>query len=174
VVASVNPASLRLVSGPYGRRVGLIPMTIALTLGWIFAGLWLSTAIFILPYNLIWSLVLTASTTLFSVYLGFVTYTMIADCFREYVLELTETEAILSVFDRLRKRRSTQMVLLDDIKYAEYYPFSDSASIIFHAPYTDMEVPLWPMGSRGQDVVDFLDGRGVTVVNVQSDDDIPD
>jgi hypothetical protein len=46
--------------------------------------------------------------------------------------------------------------------------------IILHAPYVDMEVPLWPLSGQGADVVDFLNGRGVNVVNVQSDDKIPD
>jgi hypothetical protein len=89
-------------------------------------------------------------------------------------LELTDSEANLIVIDRLRKKRGVQMVLLDDITYAEYYPYRDSASIIFHTPYTDMDVPLWPMANQGRDVVDYLDGRGVKIINVQSDDPIPD
>jgi hypothetical protein len=37
-----------------------------------------------------------------------------------------------------------------------------------------MEVPLWPLGEQVKDVIDFLDGRGLRIVNVQSDDAIPD
>ncbi len=65
------------------------------------------------------------------------------------------------------------MVLLDDVKFAEYYPYCDDSSVIFHAPYTDMEVPLWPMGLHAQDILDFLKGRGVHVINVQSDEKFP-
>ncbi len=66
------------------------------------------------------------------------------------------------------------MVLIDDVKYAEYYPYCDSSSMILHTSYAQMEVPLWPLGSRGTDVLDYLIGRGVRVVNVQSDDPIPE
>jgi hypothetical protein len=79
----------------------------------------------------------------------------------------------LVVTDRKAKKKGTQMLLLADVIYAEYYPYNDSASIIFHTNYARMEVPLWPMGERAQDVVDFLDGRGVRVINVQSDDSMP-
>ncbi len=66
------------------------------------------------------------------------------------------------------------MVLLDDVSYGEYYPYGDSACVILHAPYCQMEVPLWPFGERGRDVIDFLTGRGIRVVDVQSDEQIPE
>lgn len=121
-----------------------------------------------------WGLMIILSTLAYCAYLGIAGYKIYADSRRQYVLELTGTEAILSVIDQLRKKKSTQMVLLADVKYIEYYPYPDCASIIMHAPYTDMEVPLWPFGTQGQDVIDFLEGRGVHVVNVQSDEKIPD
>jgi hypothetical protein len=65
-------------------------------------------------------------------------------------------------------------VLLADIIYAEYYPYLDSASIIFHTSNSDFEMPLWPMGKHAQDAIDFLTGTGVKVVDVQSDEVIPD
>jgi len=92
---------------------------------------------------------------------------------REYVLELTESEVVLVIIDRYAKKKTTQMLLLDDVIYAEYYPYPDSSTIIYHTEYALMEVPLWPMGDRGQDVVDFTEGRGVRVINVQSDESIP-
>lgn len=172
VVAS--PYRMTLISGPYWNRIGLVPMIVILAFGWIFVALWLVVAAYVFPFNPLWTVILSLSTVLFAIYLGFVSYKMVSEAFREYRFELSDSEAVLSVTDRLNKRKSTQMVLLDDVKYAEYYPFQDSASIILHSPYCDMEVPLWPLGTHGQDVVDFLDGRGVKVVNVQSDDEIPE
>lgn len=172
--AVVSRVRMTFVSGSYWHRVGLIPMLVGLALGWVFVILWISVAAYVFAYNVLWSIILSLSTLLFSAYLGIVTYRTVSEAFRQYTFELNESEAVLSVVDRLAKRRSTQMVLLNDVKFAEYYPFQDSASIILHAPYCDMEVPLWPLGSHGQDVVDFLDGCGVKVVNVQSDDEIPD
>ncbi len=66
------------------------------------------------------------------------------------------------------------MLLIDDIKIGEYYPYSDSASIILYTSYTEMEIPLWPLNHNGQDVIDYLTGRGVKIVNVQFDDKLPD
>jgi len=174
MAAVVNSVEMRLVSGSSWRRVGLIPMLVAVGLGFVFVVMWLAVAAFVFAYNPLWSLLLTASTTVFAVYLALVGQRLLSDGRRQYILELNDSEAVLVVLDRRKGCRSTQMVLLDDVRYAEYYPFQDSASIILHAPYTDMEIPLWPMGSHGQDVVDFLDGRGVRVVNVQGDDPIPD
>ncbi len=165
-----SPVKMKLKSIPYSRRIGLIPMVTALALGWIFMGLWLATAIWLARYNFWWALTLAGSTLAFSGYLGLVTYNLIADSYRQYELDINDTEAVLAVTDRLRKKRSIQMVLLKDVEYAEYFPSPDSAVITLHAPYTHMEVPLWPLESAGADFVDYLEGRGVKVVNLQSDE----
>ena len=148
-------------------------MCAALAMGWAFSLAWLMVAIMTMSQNLLYSLLLIFTTVSFSVLLGLLTYGLLRDNYRDYVLQLTDSEAILVVIDRLRNRSATQMVLLDDVSYAEYYPYQDSASIIFHTAYTDMEVPLWPMTNQGRDIVDYLDGRGVKIINVQSDDPIP-
>jgi hypothetical protein len=109
----------------------------------------------------------------FAFFLGALTFGLIRDANRDYQLEVNETEVVLVVVDRLKHKQSTQMVLLDDIQYAEYYPYSDSASVILHAAYFEMEVPLWPLGGHAQDVIDFLAGRGVSIMNVQFDDKVP-
>ena len=143
-------------------------------IAWAFVLMWLCVAVWVFQYNQYWSVTLTASTLAFAAFLGFMTHKMVRDGYRDFVLEISDCEAVLSVVDRFEHKRSTQMVLLQDIKFAEYYPFQDSACIILHTAYADMEVPLWPLGTNGVDVVDFLAGRGVKVVNVQSDDKIPD
>lgn len=174
MVSFVHSTGLKLVSVPYWRRVGLFPMLAILALAWIFVLIWLVVAVWVFSYNVFWSVTLSASTLAFGSFLGFMTYKIFAGIYCDYVLELTDDEAVLSVTDRLRHKRSVQMVLLDDIKFAEYYPFQDSALIIFHTNYADMEVPLWPMGETGCDVADFLKGRGVHVIDVQSDEKFPD
>jgi hypothetical protein len=165
---------LRFASSPYINRVGLFPLIISISAGWVFVILWGAVSIYAFTYNNYWSVVLGASTLAFASFLGYMSYSLVRDAFQEYVFELTESEAVLYVHDKMRHKKSTFMILLDDVRYAEYYPYSDSSSIILHAPYYEMEVPLWPLGRHGQDVVDFLSGRGINVVNVQSDDRIPD
>ncbi|MBZ0188239.1 MAG: hypothetical protein K8F91_18460 [Candidatus Obscuribacterales bacterium] len=164
--------SLILKSDPRVKKVGAGVLSVALAIGWVFTVLWLVVATFTLPYNIYWAFVLACTALAFGFLLTFMSYTNFRDGRRSYMLELTGQEAVLTVVDRLEKKRSTQMVLLDDIVYAEYYPYQDSKSIIFHTPYARMEVPLWPLPNRGQDVVDFIIGRGVKVVDVQGDDPI--
>ncbi len=131
-------------------------------------------SIYAFSHNNYWAIVLGGSTVAFAAFLAYMSYMLVRDAFREYVFELTESEAVLFVNDRLHKKRSTCMVLLEDVRYAEYYPYSDSACVILHAPYCEMEVPLWPLGEHGQDAIDFLSGRGVRVINVQSDERMPE
>ena len=170
----ITSTKITLISRPYAKRAGLWPMVAMLALSWIFVALWVSVAVFVFPYSPFYSVLIGASTIAFSCLLFIMSRKIYIDSFRNFALEITDTEAVLSVEDSLNHKHSQQMVLLDDVKFAEYYPFTDSASVILHAPYTDMEVPLWPMENQGHDLIDFLEGRGVNVVNVQTDDKIPD
>jgi hypothetical protein len=142
-------------------------------IGWVFVGLWSWVVCLTIPYNLLWALLLAGSTAAFAGFLGFMTVGIWRDANKEYEYELNSTEAVVTVFDKLSKRRATKMILMDDVKYAEYYPYLDSACLILHSTAFDMELPLWPLGSRSQDVLDFLDGRGILVMNVQMDDTVP-
>jgi hypothetical protein len=153
-------------------------MIAALVVGFLFSIAWISVAVWMMlkhsPEFLTWGILITLSTLVYCTYMGIVAVKLLGDSRRKYLLELTQTEAVLSTVDRADAVGSTKMVLLDDVKYAEYYPYPDSASAILHAPYADMEIPLWPFGAQAQDAIDFLAGRGITIVNVLSDDRIPE
>ena len=174
MVTAQPQTAIKIVSKPYSARTALVPLMVGVGVGWVFMLLWFSTSIFAMTQNVYWGLTLLGSTFGFSLFLSFMTYSLVRDAHRSFVFELTDSEAVLLVFDRLSNRTSTQMVLLDDVKYVEYYPYRDSASMILHTPYAQMEVPLWPMGEQLKDVIDFLDGRGLNIVNVQFDDVIPE
>ena len=64
------------------------------------------------------------------------------------------------------------MLLLEDVSYSEWYP--DTSTLLIHAPYKTIELPLWSLGPRGTDVLDFLQGRGIKICNVLLDDTIPE
>lgn len=174
MVAYTQPVRMKLVSGSPWARPAMIPMIVVLTIGWIFILAWFLAAFWVYKYNPLWTVTMVASCLLFSVVLTAMSYKLIADFHKRYELEITDDDAVMSVYDELTHRLATQMVLLDDVNYAEYYPYTDSACIILHSSYAQMEVPLWPIGRRAQDVIDFLEGRGIKVVNVQTDDKIPD
>ena len=164
---------ITLTSQPHKRRAGLFPLCTAICLGWAFVAMWLTVAVVALWEWPAWGVLIGLSSVTFGALLTLYGIGLIRDSRREYLLELTDSEVVLVVTDRKAKKKGMQMLLLADVTYAEYYPYNDSASIIFHTNYSQMEVPLWPMGDRAQDVVDFLDGRGVRVINVQSDDCLP-
>ncbi len=164
---------ITLTSLPDKRRAGLLPLCTFLALGWAFVVMWLTVALFALWEWPVWRILIGLSSITFGVLLTLFGVSVVRDSKREYVLELTESEVVLTVIDRYAKKKTTQMLLIDDVTYAEYYPYADSSAIIFHTNYALMEVPLWPMGARGRDVVDFAEGRGVHVINVQSDESIP-
>lgn len=174
MVALLKPA-IRLESDPRVKRVGSNVMWVAIVVGFMFMALWLCVAAFTLTYNIYWSVVMAGASIAFSCFLWMMAQTLIRDGKRLYVLELTDSEAVLTVLDNGTKRRTaTQMVLLDDVTFAEYYPYRDCSSVILHTAYANMEVPLWPLAAHAQDVLDFLDGRGVYVINVQSDVPFPE
>jgi len=171
---ALSTGHITLTSNPHKKRVGLIPICAILAISWAVSVTYIVAAVATIRQNTEFSIMLIIMMLGFGFVLSLVSLSLLRDTCRDYILELTDTEAVLVVIDRLHKKKGTQMVLLDDISYAEYYPYADSASIILHTAYTDMEVPLWPMTNQGRDVVDYLDGRGVRVINVQSDDPIPD
>lgn len=152
-------------------------MLVALGIGFAFSVVWLVVAVCLISGRelqyVLYGAIVALATAAYCTYMGYVAYRLLADSKRQYVLELTQCEAVLTVIDNLHKKKSTQMVLLDDVKYAEYYPYPDSSAVILHAPYTVMEVPLWPLGNQSQDVMDFLAGRGIPIVNSQFDDELP-
>ena len=171
--AITNKCAITLTSLPHKRRIGLWPLCTAIGMGWAFTIMWLVISFCAFHDWPAWGVLIGLSSVTFGCLLTLFGIGLLRDSRREYVLELTDTEIVLVVIDRHAKKKGVQMILIEDVSYAEYYPYPDSSSIIFHTEKLQMEVPLWPMGDRGQDVVDFLDGRGVRVINVQFDDAMP-
>ena len=169
----INPIFIRLASNPFRNRTGLIPLVVAVGIGWVFVGLWTFVACLTFQYSAPWSILVACTAAAFGGILFLMTLGILADANREYQYELNATEAVLTTFDKRSKRKKIKMILMDDVKYAEYYPYLDSACIILHSPEFDMEVPLWPLGEHSEDILDFLKGRGISVMNVQMDDSIP-
>ena len=156
------------------KRIGTGALWAAIGVGLLFVVLWLIVAVGVIPYNIYWSTTLALAASAFGSLLLYMAYCIVRDGKRKFSLELNDSEAVLVVCDRMHNKKAVQMVLLDDIEYAEFYPYRDSATIILHSSYTKMEVPLWPFGAQISDVLDFLDGRGIKIIDVQSDEPLPE
>lgn len=174
VIESFKPMYIKLVSDRDSYYQSMIPMWFGISLGWIMVGAGIFAGYLAFGHNQYVSLAFVLPAFLFAGFLIFHIYNLIRQSNCDYIFEITNQDAVFCKIDRLKKKKTFQLILLDDIKYAEYYPYLDSASIIFHTPYAEIEEPLWPMGKHAQDVVDFLTGMGVKVVDVQSDEAIPD
>lgn len=168
-----DSCSITLVSNPGRRRAGLVPLSAALALGWAFSIAWLTVAVFAMAENLAWSVLIILTTIAFTFFLTLMSVSLVRDSYREYRVEISASEIVLTVIDKYAKRTTTQMILFSDVSYVEFYPYPDSACLIFHTPYLQLDVPLWPFGARGRDIVDYLNGLGVKVMDVQFDDQVP-
>jgi len=169
----LKEAKIKLVSNRKGCYQHVIPMLWGTGIGYIMVGTAFFGSYLVLQHNSYLALSLFIPALAFAILLGVVAYRLIADILCDYTLEISAEDVVFSKYDRLRKKQTNQLALLSDIKYVEYYPYQDSASIIFHTNDLDIDVPLWPLGGHVQDVVDFLTGAGVRVIDVQSDESIP-
>lgn len=172
-MVAIKSSELKFVSGPTTSRVGFFPLLVAIVLGFAFVCVWLAVAVVAAFQNLYWAVVIVAAASAFALYLGYAAFGMFNEWHRNYIVELNPSELVLNVEDRYKHTKSTQMVLLKDVKYVEYYPYRDSASAILHTAYNHIEIPLWPLSGHGEDVINYLEGRGIRIFNVQLDDEIP-
>lgn len=168
----VDISGITVASGSCKKRAGLMPLCAAVALGWVCQGLWLSLSIFTFSYNPAWSILIGASTFAFGIFLSLMSYSLYCDTQKQYRIEVTATEVVLNVSDLVRKTESVSMLLLEDVTYSEWYP--DTSTLLIHAPYKTIELPLWSLGARGTDVLDYLQGRGIKICNVLLDDTIPE
>ncbi len=169
-----DKVELTLTSRPPLRRHGLVPLFIALSVGIVLSLMWFTVAIFVFFHHHIIGFILAITALGYASYALLIGYRMISDMNQHFKLELTPSEIILTTFNVKKQKKYFKMLLLDDIKLGEYYPYSDSACIILYTGYAEMEIPLWSLPLNGQDVVDYLLGRGIKIVNVQFDDKIPE
>ena len=170
----IRPEHLTLVSDKDSCNRGMAPMLLGICFGWIMVAAAILISCLAFAHIQYFALSFILPAFIFALFLIANTYNLIRQSNCDYVFEITNHDAAFCKIDRLQRKKTMELVLLSDIKYAEYYPYLDSASIIFHTAYADTEVPLWPMGKHAQDAVDFLVGAGVKVIDVQSDEAIPE
>lgn len=188
-----NGLKFSCAAGNRGGRSSNLPLVVGLALALVQIAVTLTLSLLLFSQNAIFALLLSASALAFLFIVLTVAMRMLSNGQRLYNFEVTPTELILEILslppepserqskkqDKGKKKRSERrkigrvMVFLPDVRYCEYYPYPDSASMIFHTAYSHLEVPLWPLGERRNDLVDYLIGLGIEVVNVQFDDEIP-
>lgn len=171
-IAATNERII-LHSQPFSRRSGLAVMLAGLVVSGFFAVIWFLFGLLLCSMGVWLGLILLFSSVAFSTVLFLFSRGLLRNSFSLFELEITVDELVFTVEDKFAGKKGLLMILLSDVKYGEYYPSPDSASIIFHTNYSQQEVPLWPFPNAGADAVDFLRGAGVILVNLQSDEQIP-
>lgn len=112
MAVELEKIGLTLASRPGKCRPGLIPMGVALAVGFLFSGLWLTvSACLIIEGNfdhVIWGSLTGLCTLLYCFYMGYMAWKLLSDSRRDYLLELTGSEAVLTVVDHMNRKKSTQ------------------------------------------------------------------
>ena len=164
--------SIRFLSGPHRLRAGTLPLCVGLGLvmAYCVSVLWVVVAYNLFAVNIYIALILSTSIVGFLLFSTLMARAVIKDMTRRYELEVNPSELVVTSYDRGGKGKSI-MILLGDITYAEYYSWT---SMIVHTDYKTFEVPLWPLGNRSRDLVDYLIGHGVNVIDIEEDGELPE
>lgn len=131
-----------LHSQPFNRRSGLAVMLAGLAISGFFAVVWFFFGL-LLCFMRVWlGLIFLASSLAFATVLTLFSRGLLRSSLCVYELEITVDELVFTVEDKFAGKKGLLMILLSDVKYGEYYPSPDCASIIFHTNYSQQEVPL--------------------------------
>lgn len=156
---------IKLVSRPYHQRIALIPVSIALVLGWliVIAALVLLFTLQAMPFYFLFIAMLGGT------YLAFVTISYIKDSKQQYELQINGKQITLLAFDKDRNTRTRQQISLGELISAEYFTPRDTSSLFLHGKNNDVEIPLWTFGPQQEYIViDYLKAHGVKTIDVPS------
>lgn len=157
---------IRFVSRPSGKNFGAPAMMIGLVL----ASILLGAAVWVGVWQMQSSILLGALTLLctasLALYLLFLVYRSSKEnSASELILE--DETITLSSFAQNNKIESTQIISLDEIRVAEYYPSDDSGSILLRSSATDLDIPICLFGRECESqLIDFLRANGIRVVEI--------
>lgn len=169
-MATLTKNKLRFVSRPFERRVGLIPVTIAIAISWLIVAMamfmslaYVKVASFFGPFTVVASIAL-------AVYLSFLTATWIKQSHMRYELEIGETSIKLIAYDKKSNRREEEEIDLQDVLQAEYYEARDVASLLLRGRVRDLDIPLWSFDPHEEEqIVAYVRVRGVRVIGIPVD-----
>ena len=160
--------TMTLHSRPYKRRIALIPMSIALVLGWALEVLSIFLAVAVLKYDIFWGIARLALVGAFGLWLGFITFNWVDASSQTHDLQIDGDIVELQTFDTKRRQHTTQQISLDEVQTAEFYTPSDTASLTLNGRAgKSLEIPLWSFAPESQkQILSYVRERGVNLISV--------
>ncbi|MBY0360187.1 MAG: hypothetical protein K2W82_19460 [Candidatus Obscuribacterales bacterium] len=158
---------LRFFSRPYQQRIGLIPTTISIVLGWVITALGFISACYALQYYRLTGALMMLAVFCLGFLMTFITHRFISEIQEEHELYINGNLLSLS---RLNKDDSThvkQELSLSEVSSAEYYPAADTSNMVLHGKTADLEIPLWSFGPKAEEkIVQYIKAHDVQVVDI--------
>lgn len=164
LVSSEGNRVLRLVSDQ--RKPAGILMAIFLAAAWMVVFVYLGWFWWLHDLNTLWSLVILAVTLAFGAYLYFATARLIKHNRRRYEIVADNRSIDLIETNRAGEIVRESHVDVDRIDSAEVYSYADENVVVLRSGQDAVEIPLWPFGSFGKELIRALKSSGIPVSQV--------
>lgn len=169
-MATITERRLKFISRPHERRVGLIPLTVALLLAWIIAGFGIVSAAYAIKASAVWGILSLGIVVALMSYIVFITFQMFAGGKESYELTIDGDFISLTTLDELKRAKNIQQISLDDIELAEYYEPRDTCNLLLRGRAREVEIPLWSFGPEAETkIVNYIRNRGVKIIGIPND-----
>jgi hypothetical protein len=158
---------LQFLSRPYERRIGLIPMSVFLGLGWTLSVASILVASWFFRYYALYSSIWIFAACGLAVYFALVTGRWIKDSRMHHELTLDQNRIRLVSRDARTNQQFVQSLDQNAVKSAEYYRAQDAGSILLNGRNEDLDIPLWSFGPGAeQKIVTWLREHDIPITTV--------
>ncbi len=170
MATTIQKNKLRFVSRPYGKRIGLIPMALAILFSWPIVAISYVIATSELGRYKVWGSVSLLLVGLFAVYILFLTLRLIKESRFQHELTIEGDHVSLIIFDQRDGAVRRQQVSLKDVISAEYFEPRDTSSLLLKGNGQALEIPLWSFGPESEKkIIDRVRAMGVKIVGIPND-----
>lgn len=166
-MVTLTQQPMRFFSRPYQQRIGLIPTTISIVLGWVIIALGFISACYALQYYRLTGALMMLTVFSLGFLMTYVTHRLISESQEEHELYIDGNLVSLSRLNKDDRTRIKQEVSLSEVSSAEYYPAADTSNMVLHGKTTDLEIPLWSFGPKAEEkIVQYIKAHDVQVLDI--------
>lgn len=169
-MTTVTSQKLRFFSRPYRRRIGLIPMTIAMVLAWTLVAVYFVFATSVLQQFALWGSLMLFTLLALGAWLIYISYCWVKDSQQQHELSIDGALVTLATYDAQTKKQAVRQISLDEVISAEYYEPKDTASLLLRSHRQSLDIPLWSFGPDVEKrVVEYVALRGIEIIGIPND-----
>ena len=166
---TTSPKRIRFVSRPCFRRIGLIPMTVAIVLACTLVALDILRSTLFLDYSKLWSFISVFPVLGLAACAVILTLRFIQEG-KQHELQIDGDSIILSTFDERQGTKDKEQISLKEVFSAEYFVPLDTSSLLLNGSSNSLEIPLWSFGPDAErEIVGQIQARGVQILGIPTD-----